>query len=236
MLEAAIVRLSWKYPTIGYKKITHLLGEKGYTGLTRNRVQRIRLEEGLQVLTTQAAKAPPMSVHRLASRGQTRESCAALGLCFGLPPRDGNLRVLSIVKEFTQECPVLHADRVTKAADVLALLQQMISRYGPPLFIRSDNGPEFIAEAIQKWLLEHQMGTIYIDSGSPWQNGYAESFNNRFRAKCLDHELLNTLSESRVVGVDWREEYNNIRPQRCLGLLTAVQFVKKKTAPRHRLH
>ena len=96
-----------------------------------------------------------------------------------------------------------------------------------PEHICSDNGPEFIAKAIQKWLRENEIKTIYIDPGCPWQNGYVESFNSRFRAECLNRELLYTLSESRVVFEDWRHYYNRERPHRSLDLQTPEEFAKK---------
>ena len=233
MLEAAIVRLSRKHPTYGYKKITHMLREKGYR-VNKKQVQRIRREEGLQVPPLKPRKRRRGLSTGLPQEAKHKNHVWAWDFVSDYTQRGGKLRVFSIIDEFTRECHVLHADRAIKANDVLALLLQMISRHGPPLFIRSDNGPEFIAEAIQKWLLEHQIGTIYIDPGCPWQNGYAESFNSRLRAECLDRELLYTLTESRVVIGDWQEEYNNIRPHRSLGLLTPAEFAKKNKAPRLR--
>ena len=97
-----------------------------------------------------------------------------------------------------------------------------------PECIRSDNGPEFIAKAIQQWLKGNGIKTLYIDPGCPWQNGYAESFNSRFREECLDRELIYTLSESRVVFSDWRDYYNKQRPHRSLGLLTPSEFATKQ--------
>ncbi len=121
-----------------------------------------------------------------------------------------------------------------KAADVLALMRRMIARHGAPLFISSDNGPKFIAQAIQRCLYECQICTIYIDQGCPWlqreaapqraiariTKGYAESFNSRLRAEYLDLELLYNLTETRVVLEDWRKDYNKIRAHRCYGLQT----------------
>ena len=112
---------------------------------------------------------------------------------------------------------------------MLSLLQQAIALHGPPEYIRSDNGPEFIAQAMQNWLGKNQIKTIYIDPGCPWQNGYAESFNSRFRIECRDRELLYTLSESRVVFRDWRDYYNNVRPHRSLGLQCPSQFARKQS-------
>ena len=108
------------------------------------------------------------------------------------------------------------------------MLQEAIERHGAPKYIRSDNGPEFIAGVIQRWLRDHQIQTIYIDPGCPWQNGYAESFNGRFRRECLNRELLYTLSESRVVFEDWRQYYNHQRPHRSLGLQTPAQFAQSQ--------
>ena len=105
---------------------------------------------------------------------------------------------------------------------------------GPPEYIRSDNGPEFIARAIQNWLGENNIKTIYIDPGCPWSRkggSYAESFNSRFRIECLDRELLYTLSESRVVFTDWRDYYNNVRPYRSLGLQSPSEFARKQSTP-----
>lgn len=141
--------------------------------------------------------------------------------------RGGKLRTFNLIDEFTRECHGIHADRAIKATDVLDLLQEAIERNGAPEYIRSDNGPEFIAKAIQKWLAGNKIQTLYIDPGCPWQNGYVESFNGRFRAECLDRELIYTLSESRVVVSDWRHYYNNTRPHRSLGLLTPAEFAKK---------
>ena len=95
------------------------------------------------------------------------------------------LRSFNLIDEFTRECHCIHADRAIKASDVLALLQKAIGEHGAPECLRSDNGPEFIAKAIQRWLKENRIKTRYIDPGCPWQNGYAESFNSRFREECL---------------------------------------------------
>ena len=143
--------------------------------------------------------------------------------------RGGKLRTFNLIDEYTRECHCIHADRAIKAADVLALLQEAIARHGPPKYIRSDNGPEFIAKVIQTWLRDNHIQTIYIEPGCPWQNGDAESFNGRFRAECLNRELLYTLSESRVVFEDWRSYYNHERPHRSLGLQTPAKFAQSQS-------
>ena len=125
----------------------------------------------------------------------------------------------------------IHADRVIGAKEVLEVLEVLraaIGQHGAPECIRSDNGPEFIAGVIQRWLKENQIKTNHIEPDCPWQNGYAESFNGRFRWECLNRELLYTLSESRVVFEDWRRYYNHERPHRSLGLQTPAEFAKNQ--------
>ena len=138
--------------------------------------------------------------------------------------RGGKLRLLNIVDEYTRQCHCIHADRTIKAADVLDCLAEAIEQQGAPQYIRSDNGPEFIAKAIQRWLADNDIMTIYIDPGCPWQNGFAEGFNSRLRVECLDREILHTLSEARVVTADWMDYYNHVRPHRSLGLQTPAAF------------
>ncbi|WP_309381424.1 integrase core domain-containing protein [Cerasicoccus frondis] len=137
--------------------------------------------------------------------------------------------VFNLIDEYTRECHCIHSDRAIKAEDVLTLLQDAIAEHGAPEYIRSDNGPEFIAKCIQGWLEDHQIKTIYIDPGCPWQNGFVESFNDKFRRECLNRELIYTLSESRVIFDDYRHLHNHERPHRSLGLLTPAQFAKQQS-------
>ncbi len=131
--------------------------------------------------------------------------------------------------DVTKECHCIHSDRAIKATDVLDVLEEAIEEHGAPEYIRSDNGPEFIATAIQQWLREKGIKTIYIDPGCPWQNGYMESFNDKFRRECLNRELIYTLSESRVIFADYRHLHNYERPHRSPGLLTPKAYAKQLT-------
>jgi putative transposase len=132
--------------------------------------------------------------------------------------------MLTILDEHTRECHVLRADRALRAADVLDWLGRAIREHGAPAYLRSDNGPEFIAKEVQRWLAEKQINTIYIDPGSPWQNGFVESFHGRFRDECLNREQLWTLTEARVVIEDYRQHYNHLRPHSRLGYLSPARF------------
>ena len=119
---------------------------------------------------------------------------------------------------------MLRADRALRAEDVLAWLQKAIEEPGAPEPLRLDNGQEFVAQAVPQWLRANQIKTIYIDPGSPWQNGFVESFHGRFRDECLNREQLWTLTEARVVIEDYRREYNQRRPHSRLGYQSPVRF------------
>ena len=145
--------------------------------------------------------------------------------------RGGALRILTILDEHTRQCHVLWADRSLKAGDVLACLQKAIEEQGAPEYLRSDNGSEFIAKLVQPWLAENHIKTIYIEPGSPWQNGFVESFHGRFRDECLNREQLWTLTEARVVVGDYRQEYNHFRPHSRLGYDTPTAFAARTDHP-----
>jgi len=125
--------------------------------------------------------------------------------------------MLTVLDEHTRECYVLRADRALKSGDVINLVKAANAQHGVPEYIRSDNGSEFIAKGLQCWLADNKIRTIYIEPGSPWQNGFVESFHGRFRDECLNREQLWTLTEARVVIEDFRIKYNQKRPHSQLG-------------------
>jgi transposase InsO family protein len=145
--------------------------------------------------------------------------------------RGGSIRTLTILDEYTRECHVLRADRALKSADVLEWMGRAIDKHGAPRYLRSDNGPEFIAKIVQGWLKENEIKTIYIDPGSPWQNGFVESFHGRFRDECLNREYFWTLTEARVLIEDFRAEYNTFRPHGSLGGQSPTPFAASQLTP-----
>jgi putative transposase len=225
LLEAEMVRVSREHPTLGYKKITQKLREMGFA-INKKQVQRVRREEGLQIPPRRPRRRRQGLSTGLPQKASHRNHVWAWDFVSDYTQRGGKLRTFNLIDEFTRECHCIHADRTIGATDVLTLLQEAIAEQGAPQYIRSDNGPEFIAKAIQKWLAQNKIKTIYIDPGCPWQNGFAESFNGRFREECLNRELLYTLSETRVVVEDWRQYYNTQRPHRSLNLQTPSVFAK----------
>jgi transposase InsO family protein len=226
-LEQEVVRLSQVHPTLGYKKITRKLRELGYC-VNKKQVQRIRREEGLQVPPPRPRQRRRGMSTGLPQQAGRKNQVWAWDFVSDYTERGGRLRTFNLIDEYTRQCHCIHADRQIRAEDVLKVLQEAIAQHGAPEYIRSDNGPEFIAKAVQRWLKENRIKTIYIEPGCPWQNGYAESFNGRFRRECLNRELLYTLRESRVVFEDWRQYYNGERPHRSLGLQTPAQFAQNQ--------
>jgi transposase InsO family protein len=141
--------------------------------------------------------------------------------------RGGALRLLTILDEHTRECHVLWAERALRSQDLLTWLQKAIEQHGAPEYLRSDNGSEFIAKIVQRWLAEQRIKTIYIEPSSPWQNGFEESFHGRFRDECLNREQLWTLTEARVVVSDYRRQYNELRPHSRLGYESPAAFAAR---------
>ena len=134
------------------------------------------------------------------------------------------LKWLSVVDEYTRECLVLEVRRSFTSADVIDVLRELFAIRGAPRHIRSDNGPEFIAQAIRSWLSSARVETLYIEPGSPWENGYAESFHGRLRDELLESELFTCLAEAKVLSTQWRLEYNHRRPHSSLGYRTPAAF------------
>ena len=137
--------------------------------------------------------------------------------------RGGQFKCLSVVDEFTKECLALVAARSLPGAEVLRVLSHLVARYGAPRYLRSDNGPEFIARRVRRWLAQSGIVTAYIDPGKPWQNGVGESFHSRLRDECLDREWFHSLAEARVLLEQYRRTYNERRPHSSLGYRTPAE-------------
>ena len=128
-----------------------------------------------------------------------------------------SFRILTVIDEYTKECLALPMARRLRSDDVLACLTDLFTKHGPPDHIRSDNGPEFVATAVREWLAKVGVKTLYITPGSPWENGYNESFNGKLRDELLNTEIFTTLREAQVLIERWRHHYNTKRPQSALG-------------------
>jgi transposase InsO family protein len=143
------------------------------------------------------------------------------------------LKFLTVLDEYTRESPSIEVARSIRAEDVIAVLEYLFMVRGVPGYIRSDNGPEFMAQAIQQWLKDQSVGTLYIEPGCPWENGYAESFHGRFRDELLDRELFHSVREAKVLAENWSAfggEYNHHRPHSSLDYMTPAAFAVRQRA------
>jgi putative transposase len=140
------------------------------------------------------------------------------------------LKILPIVDNFTRECLVIEVAHNITAARVIEILEHLVAKHGAPQFMRSDNGPEFIARAVREWLEAKGIGTAFIEPGSPWENGYSESFNSRFRDEVLDREVFTSLLEARTLIEQHRRHYNDKRPHSSLGYTTPTKFARQHQA------
>jgi putative transposase len=224
-LVKRILELVAQHPRFGYRMIWGLLKQEGWH-VNKKRIWRLWKKEGLKV---------PQKKHKRRSLGAAVNGCTRLKACgkddvwamdfiFDVTANGRSLKWLAIVDEFTRECLTLEVARQFKAADVLDVLRELIAIRGVPGHIRCDNGPEFIAQAVKDWLTTSQIGPLYIEPGSPWQNGYAESFNSRLRDELLAVELFETLRQAKALAEYWRLEYNHRRPHSSLGYQTPAKF------------
>jgi putative transposase len=225
-LQRRLKELSGKHPRYGYRRIAALLRQEGWEAGKRM-VQRWRRAQGLRVPPTRRKMLRRGVSTGLPTRATRRGEVWTWDFIADATVRGGALRMLTILDEHTRECHVLRADRALKSRDVLEWLQRAIEKYGAPKYLRSDNGPEFIAKIVQQWLAAAEIKTIYIEPGSPWQNGFVESFHGRFRDECLNRELLWTLTEARVVVGDYRRKYNEVRPHSRLGYDSPAMFAAR---------
>ena len=217
-LTADIVELAKRYGRYGYRRIAALLRDAGWS-VNRKRVERIWRREGLKV------------PRRQPKRGRL---WLADGSCIRLRPvrpnhvwaygfvedrtRDGRkIRMLCVADEFTREALAIQVARKLTSADVIDVLADLFLTHGTSAHIRSDQGPEFIAQAVKAWIVGVGAKTAYIEKASPWENGYVESFNGKLRDELLNGEVFNTLREAQVLIEEWRQHYNRVRPHSSLG-------------------
>jgi putative transposase len=233
-LRSEIVRLASRYGRYGYRRVTALLKRDGWR-VNHKRVERIWHQEGLKV----PQKQP--------KRGRLWLND---GSCVRLRPTHRNhvwpydfvadrthggrpLRILTVIEEYSRECLTIVVERRLNSDDVLECLEGLFVRHDVPEYLRSDNGSEFTAKAVRQWLSRIGVQTLYIEPGSPWENGYNESFNGKLRDERLNSEIFYTLREAQVLIEQWRLEYNTIRPHSSLnnlppgtGSMVALKCIK----------
>jgi putative transposase len=231
-VRCRVIDLATQYGRYGYRRITGLLLREGWR-VNHKRVERIWREEALKVPGRQPKR---------------RRLWLNDGSCVRLRPthrdhvwsydfvedrtHDGRkLRMLTLVDEYTRECLAIDVERRLRSDDVLWKLEQLFVERGLPDHIRSDNGSEFTARAVRGWLKKLGVNTLFIEPGSPWENGYIESFNGKLRDELLNGEIFDTVTEAKVLIERWRQEYNRFRPHSSLGYKPPAPVTISDLAP-----
>ena len=215
---ADMIELARQYGRYGYRRIAALLREAGWQ-VNDKRIERLWRLEGLKVPTKQPGRGRLWLNDGSCVRLRAERPNHVWSYDFvHHRTHDGRaFRTLNILDEHTRECLAIRVRRKLSSTDVIDVLTDLFIMRGPPAYIRSDNGPEFVAEAVRGWIAAVGAQTAYIEPGSPWENGYVESFNARLRDELLNGEIFYSLKEAQVVIEQWRRHYNTIRPHSSLG-------------------
>lgn len=230
-LRSRIIALSIKHSRYGYRRIRALLAQEGWQ-ISRKQVQRVRREEGLQVKPKPRRRPRQGLSTGLPTQAAYQNHVWTYDFLFDRTDNGSPLKVLTMIDEYTRQCLTIRPARNLTSAHVLETLNQAMILFGVPKYIRSDNGSEFIAQKVQAWLKKNAVKTLYIDPGSPWQNGYIESFHSRLRDECLNQELLLNVREAQIVLEDFRQHYNQHRPHSRLGYKSPEVFIRENLNPR----
>ena len=218
-LTADIIDLATKYGRYGYRRITALLNNDYGWAVNHKRGERIWRIEGLKVPKKQPKKKRLWlndgSCVRL--RPEHKDHVWSYDFVMDRTASGRAFKILTIIDEYTRESLAMLVSRRITSQEVIDKLFDLFILRGIPEHIRSDNGPEFTAQAIRKWLTRLGVKTLFIEPGSPWENGYIESFNGKLRDELLNREIFTTLKEAKVLIEQWRQEYNHVRPHSSLG-------------------
>jgi transposase InsO family protein len=217
-LVARLIELATRYGRYGYRRITELLRGEGWM-VNHKRIERLWRREGLKVPQKQPKRGRLWLADGscVRQRPQYRHHVWAYDFVADRTHDGRPLKLLTIVEEYSRECLAIVVARRLQSTHVLETLAALFVTYGVPAHIRSDNGAEFTATRVRRWLQALDVKTLYIEPGSPWENGYVESFNGKLRDELLDREIFYTLTEAEILIERWRREYNTVRPHSALG-------------------
>ena len=217
-----MAELAAQYPRYGYRRIAIFLGRDGHA-MSFGRAYRLWRCARLQV--------PRKRPRKRVATGRPRPNAPSganqvwsYDFVFDWSANGQQLKCLTVADEWTKEGLAIEVDGRIRSSRVIAVLSRLVSERGAPLYLRSDNGPEFVSRALLKWIVDQGIATALIDPGKPWQNGVTESFNGKFRDECLSLEWFRSRSEAKVVIEAWRKHYNTVRPHSSLGYLTPAAF------------
>jgi putative transposase len=225
-LVEKMIALSNKNPRYGYRRVWALLRREGWN-VNAKRVYRLWREEGLKVAAKQRKRR---RLSGSSENGCTRRRAEytnhvwSYDFVMDRTEEGYTLKMMPIVDEYTRECMALEVERSMTARDLIKTLAVLFAQRGEPAYIRSDNGPEFIACALKRWLEVSGVKTLYIEPGSPWENAYSETFISRFSDELLKREEFTSLLEAKVLVEEYRNHYNHERPHSSLGYRTPAEF------------
>ena len=225
---AAMRDLAGQYARFGYRRIRVFLQRAGHM-MSADRTHRLWRQAGLQVprrrprrrvTTSRPRPLPSHAANHVWAYDFVFDTCA----------NGQTLKCLTVIDEFTRECLAIDVAGGIRSTRVIEVLARLVSVHGAPQYLRSDNGPEFVAAAILRWLHDAQIETALIDPGKPWQNGADDSFNGKFRDEHLGLQWFRNRVEARVSIEQWRQHYNEVRPHSSLGYLTPLEFKDTRVA------
>lgn len=220
-----MLQLSREYPRFGWRRIRELLRLQG-ARVGKKRARRLWKEAGLKV---------PRKVRKRRSTGSGANSCLlkaarypnhvwSYDFVFDRTEHNRKIKLLNVVDEYTRECLTIEANWKIGSEGVIKALEKVMKERGAPGHIRSDNGPEFVAKAVKEWLARRGTQTLFVEPGSPWENGYIESFNSRLRDELLNRQLFSGLREARVILGQHRRWYNEGRIHSGIGYMTPKDY------------
>ena len=224
-LTNRMAELAAAHPRYGYRRIRVLLGREGFE-LSGRRAHRLWRKAGLRVPRKQRRRVPSSSKARPLTPTSTNQVWA-YDFVFDACANGQPLKCLTVVDEYTRECLAIDVAGSMRSERVIETLSRLVAVHGAPAHLRSDNGPEFVAQAVADWLKTEGISTAHIEPGKPWQNGLNESFNGKFRDECLNAEWFATRREAVVVVEEYRRSYNEVRPHSSLGYLTPQTWKDK---------
>lgn len=217
-LRDRVISVAAEFSRYGYRQVTNILNMEGFD-VGKDRVYRIWREEGLKV-PQKAPKRGRLWLNdgsTIRMRPEYRNHVWSYDFVSDRTHNGTPYKILNIIDEFSRECIASFVARRIRSNDVIVVLAELFLKHGCPKYIRSDNGPEFIATKLKQWLKNLQVNPLYIEPGSPWENGYCESFNGKMRYELLNGEIFYSLLEAKIIIERWRNHYNTKRPHSSLG-------------------
>ena len=227
VMVAAVRDFAHQFPQYGYRHTTVLMQREGNYKINHKRVERIWRQEGLQLSRRKIVKRRFGEGGDVKQRAQYPNHVWSYDFTEDRTEWGQRVRVLAVMDEFTRECLMLYAARSISSKRVIDILDWLFATRDVPQHLRSDNGPEFVADRVQQWLADQGSQTLYITPGSPWENPFIERFIGTLQTECLDRYLFDRVSEAQMILDHYLDEYNGFRPHSSLGYLTPVAFRKQ---------